>query len=298
MMQAVGSDGKLSLILYCSLEFAEEADIVLKVEAEILDLPFEHGDALHTHSESESGVLLGVDAAGFQYVGVNHAGTHNLQPAGALADIAALAAADVAADVHLCAGLGEGEVGGTHADLGVRAEHLAHEDQNRLLEVGEGYVFVNVQALYLVEDAVGAGRDGLVADTWWKMQWARAEMASLRNTLPGHITRIGGLRFSIVLTCTELVWVRRRTGLTPEEMKNVSCMSLAGWSGGKLRASKTWWSSSISGPSAIGAFRQGIALLAEDGDDLLAGDGYGMAGAQLEVVSGHGHVEGGGCAFG
>ena len=49
-MQAVGSDGRLSLILYCSLEFAEEADVVLEVEAEVLDLPFEHGDALHAHS--------------------------------------------------------------------------------------------------------------------------------------------------------------------------------------------------------------------------------------------------------
>ena len=164
MMQAVGSDGRLSLILYCSLEFAEEADIVLKVEAEILDLPFEHGDALHTHSESESGVLLGVDAAGFQYVGVNHAGTHNLQPAGALADIAALAAADVAADVHLGARLGEGKVGGTHPDLGVRSEHLPYEDQDGLLEVSERHVLVYVKAFHLMEDAVGAGGDGLVAE--------------------------------------------------------------------------------------------------------------------------------------
>ena len=137
MMQAVGSDGRLSLILYCSLEFAEEADIVLEVEAEVLDLPFEHGDALYTHSEGETGVLLGVDAAGFQDVGIHHAGTHDLQPAGALADIAALAAADVAADVNLGARLGEGEVGGTHTDLGVRPEHLPYEDQDGLLEVSE-----------------------------------------------------------------------------------------------------------------------------------------------------------------
>lgn len=48
----------------------------------------------------------------------------------------------------------------------------------------------------------------------------------------------------------------------------------------------------------LGAFRQGIALLAEDGDDLLAGEGYGMSGTQFKMVSRHGHVEGGGCAFG
>ena len=59
-----------------------------------------------------------------------------------------------------------------------------------------------------MEDAVGAG--------------------GLRNTLPGQMTLMGGLRVSIVLTCTELVWVRSSIGLTPEEMKKVSCMSLAG----------------------------------------------------------------------
>ena len=131
------------------LELPEEAHVVLEVQSQVLDLPFQHGYAFNSHAKREAGVLLGVYAAGFQDVGVYHAGAHDLEPAGALADVAALAAADVAADVHLCAGLREGEVGGTHADFGVRTEHLAHEDQNRLLEVGEGYVFVNVQALYL-----------------------------------------------------------------------------------------------------------------------------------------------------
>ena len=41
----------------------------------------------------------------------------------------------------------------------------------------------------------------------------------------------------------------------------------------------------------LGAFRQGIALLPEDGYDLFAGDGYRVAGAQFEMVSRHGHVE-------
>ena len=33
--------------------------------------------------------------------------------------------------------------------------------------------------------------------TWWKKQWARAEMASFRYTRPGQITLIGGCVFSI-----------------------------------------------------------------------------------------------------
>ncbi len=44
------------------------------------------------------------------------------------------------------------------------------------------------------------------------MQWARAEMASLRKTRPGQMTRIGSFMFSIVRTCTDDVWVRSRIG--------------------------------------------------------------------------------------
>ena len=146
------------------LELPQEAYVVLEVQPQVLDLPLEHGDALNAHSESESGVLLGVDAAGVEDVGIHHSGAHDLEPACALADVAALAAADVAADVHFGAGLGEGEVGWTHADLGIGTEHLAYEDQDALLEIGKRHVLVHVQTLDLMEDAVGAGRDGFIAE--------------------------------------------------------------------------------------------------------------------------------------
>ena len=72
--------------------------------------------------------------------------------------------ADIAAHVNLGRRLGEGEVGRTHADLGVRAEHLASEEQDGLLQVGEGDVLVDVEALHLMEYAVRTGADGLVAE--------------------------------------------------------------------------------------------------------------------------------------
>ena len=37
-----------------SLEFLEEARVVLEVHAEVLDLPLQHRDALDAHSECES----------------------------------------------------------------------------------------------------------------------------------------------------------------------------------------------------------------------------------------------------
>ena len=48
--------------LISRLEFAEEPDIILEIVAEILYLPFEHCDTLHSHSECKSAVFLAVYA--------------------------------------------------------------------------------------------------------------------------------------------------------------------------------------------------------------------------------------------
>ena len=81
-----------------------------------------------------------------------------------LADIAALAATDVARDVHLCRGLGEGKIGRAETHLSALAKELLHEVVQGLLQVGKGDILVDVEALNLMEDTVGAGRDGLVAE--------------------------------------------------------------------------------------------------------------------------------------
>ena len=66
------------------------------------------------------------------------------------------------------------------------------------------------------------------------------------------ITRIGGFWISMVRICTGEVWVRSSIrepsgfGLK----KNVSCMSRAGWLGGKFNMAKLYSSVSMSGPSA------------------------------------------------
>ena len=81
-----------------------------------------------------------------------------------LADVAALAATDVARDVHLRRSLGEGEIRGTETNLGALAEELLHKVIQGLFQVGKRDVLIDVETLYLMEDAVGAGRDGLVAE--------------------------------------------------------------------------------------------------------------------------------------
>ena len=49
-------------ILDIALEFLEETEVVLKVIAQVLHLPFEHGNPLDTHSEGKSAVLAAVYA--------------------------------------------------------------------------------------------------------------------------------------------------------------------------------------------------------------------------------------------
>ena len=85
-----------------------------------------------------------------------------------LAEATALTATDEAGNVHLGTWLREGEVGGTQADLGVSTEHLTGKRQQHLLEVCKGDVLVDIESLYLMEEAMGAGCDGLIAiDTAW-----------------------------------------------------------------------------------------------------------------------------------
>ena len=77
---------------------------------QVVDLPLQHCNTLNTHSECESGVFLAVNSGGFEHIRVHHSAAENFEPSGSLADVAALAVADVAAYVHLCGRFGEREV--------------------------------------------------------------------------------------------------------------------------------------------------------------------------------------------
>ena len=80
-------------MLECALELVQEAHVVLEVEAQVLHAIFEHCDALNSHTKGEARILLGIDVAGLQHVGVYHTATHNLEPPRTLADGATLATA-------------------------------------------------------------------------------------------------------------------------------------------------------------------------------------------------------------
>ena len=98
----------------------------------------EHCDSFDTQTECETGVNFGIDAAVAEYVGVNHAGTQNFDPAFALAETAALTAAYEAGNVNFCGGFGEGEVVGTETDFGLFAEHTLSKHFQSTLQVAQG----------------------------------------------------------------------------------------------------------------------------------------------------------------
>ena len=151
------------LLLVCGFEFLEEAGVVFREHTEVADTILQVGDTLDTHTEGVAAIDGAVDAAGFQYVRVNHTATENLYPAGVFAEAASFAAADVTADIHFGTGFCEGEVAGTQTDFRIRAEHLTGKGEEHLLQVGKRYVLIDIQAFYLMEEAVGTGADGFVA---------------------------------------------------------------------------------------------------------------------------------------
>ena len=162
------------------IELMQEPHVVLEIEPQVLHAVFEHGDTLDPHAEREPGIFLRIDSIGLKHIGIDHAAAHDLQPTRALADVAALAAAEVARHIDLGRRFGEGKVRRAHADRGVLAENLLGEVEDRLFQIGERHALVDIESLDLVEDAVCAVRNRFVAENA-----ARADHPD-RRLLPLH----------------------------------------------------------------------------------------------------------------
>ena len=177
--------------------------------------------------------------------------------------------ADVAAHVHLGGRLREGEEGRSHADLGLGTEHLAGEQEDGLLEVGEGHVLVDVETLHLVEDAVRAGADGFVAE-----HAARADHADGRlHPLHGAHLHAGGVGAE-----------QQRVGMARGHEEGVLHVAR------RVVRREVERLEDVVVVLELGAFRDVVAEFAEDVHDFLADDGHRMAGAQLQRVAGHREV--------
>src|SRR5690348_3073632 len=152
-----------------SWELAEEADVVLKKNLNVVDLVFEHGEAVDAHAECEAADFFGVVVDEAVDGRIDHAGAEKLDPAGAFAlgagsstgGIAAAAAKD-AGNVEFNARLGEREITWPETCFYARTEKLFDEIFDGAGEIAEGDVGVNREAFNLMKDE-GVRGIGIVA---------------------------------------------------------------------------------------------------------------------------------------
>ena len=171
----------------------QEPHIVLIKQPHVVDAESCHRDPFHAHAEGKAGILLRIDAAVREHERMHHAGTENLNPALALAETAALSAADKAGHIHLGGRLREREMVRTEADLRLLSEHALCKQLEDPFEIPHCDAVIDDEPLHLMEN-----------------RRMVASAGSARYTRPGEITRIGGFCTSIVLTCTGDVWERSR----------------------------------------------------------------------------------------
>ena len=122
----------------------QKTDIILGIQAKIIDTVFELADPFDPHAEGKSRILITVDTEVVQHFGMHHPAAEDLDPTGVLAHTAADAAADPAIDVHFGAGFGKRKIRRAEADLYVFSEHFLYEEVQRLLQVRERNVLVDV----------------------------------------------------------------------------------------------------------------------------------------------------------
>src|SRR5258708_6559565 len=146
-------------------ELAEEADVVLEKDLDVVDTVLEHRKAVDANGEGEATDFFGVVVDEAVDGGVDHAGAEEFDPGGSFAfrtrsavGCSACSAAEGAGDVELDARFGEREITGAEAGFHARAEELFYEIFDGASEIAEGDVRVHGEAFDLVE---GEGMRGV-----------------------------------------------------------------------------------------------------------------------------------------
>ncbi len=252
------------------LELAEEAEVVFDEVADVGDAVEDHGEAVEAEAEGEAGDFGGVEegvfaclANGFEDGGVDHAAAGDFDPA-------ILFAFGFEFDVDLEAGFGEGEEVGAEADGGFGAEDFAKEVFEGALQVGEGDVFVDVEAFELIEDGEMGSVDLVAAVSGAGGDDADGELFDGFHGADLHAGSVGAEKAAVV------------------EVEGVALVAGGVVGGG------------VEGVEAVpfgfdfGAFGEGEAHAAEGGDGEVADLCEGVQGAgALAGATGEGDVESG-----
>ena len=135
---------------------AEEAEVVLEEEPQVVQIVAEEGETIDAHDERKAAHHLRIIADGAQHVRMDHPRPQDLEPALAATHATARGrsaghGARRARDVDLRTRLGERKEAGAEADAGLGAEEPAEEMHQNPLQVGEGHLLVNHEAFHLME---------------------------------------------------------------------------------------------------------------------------------------------------
>jgi hypothetical protein len=132
----------------------EEAYVVLREQTKVFNSVLEIGDSLYSKTEGIARINLRINTARLQYVRINHTASQDLYPASTLTERTTLATAKVTRDVHLSRWFSEWEVTRAKANLCLWTKHLLGKIEQNLFEISKADVLVNIESLYLVEEAV------------------------------------------------------------------------------------------------------------------------------------------------
>src|SRR5699024_3333240 len=94
---------------------------------------------------------------------------------------ATIAFANRAGDIHFSRRLRKGEIGRAETNFRVDTIQLLYEIIQGLLQVGEGYIYIHMQALTLVEEAMCTGRDRLVRVSPSRHNGTKRRLAHLQH---------------------------------------------------------------------------------------------------------------------
>src|SRR5947209_9470067 len=134
-----------------SLELFQKPRVTLEEQLNVRNVILDHREAVGAEAKSPTRITVRIDAAVAEHFGVDHAATHQLDPAAPLAHAAALPVADHATHGYLAARLREGKETWMEARADLLAEKLLGEEIERALEIGESNVRIDGQPLDLVE---------------------------------------------------------------------------------------------------------------------------------------------------
>jgi len=147
------------------LELFEKTQIIIEENADIIDLVFQQGDALHPHAKGIAAVEIGIIIDETEDGWIDHTGSGDFEPSALFAETAALALAENAGKVIFSARFGEGEKAGPEPDANLFViENLLGESEHDAFKVSKRDAAVDDQSLDLVKGWRMGGIRGIFSE--------------------------------------------------------------------------------------------------------------------------------------